>query len=100
MSRRARELLAQTLVVWLVVLAGELAPHLVHHAVGAEHEASDCEFLALADHAPAAVAPLTLPAVGVSPGEPVGLVPEPVHRAAPVPAGFPRAPPGLLRDRA
>ena len=53
-SRRAA---AVVLAVWIALVAMEAAPHLVHHLFDDDDQASQCEFLALADHTPGALAP-------------------------------------------
>ena len=47
---------AMVLAVWMAVVAVEAAPHLVHHLFD-DDQAPPCEFLALADHTPGALAP-------------------------------------------
>jgi hypothetical protein len=46
-------------------LIAETTPHLVHHLFETDHE-PECEFLAIADHTPAASAPLLVLVVALS----------------------------------
>ena len=52
-----RRALAGLLVAWLLCQIAESTPHLVHHLFDAD-PAPECEYLAIAEHAPAAVASL------------------------------------------
>ncbi len=49
---------------WLLVLIAETTPHLVHHLFDTDHD-PECEYLAVADHAPAAVTAVLTVAVAV-----------------------------------
>src|SRR5262249_36452416 len=89
---RCRSALSLLLGAALLYVIAETTPHLVHHLFETEQE-PECEFLAVADHATAATAPLlifvlTLAACGRT--EPV---PAPRFRLTPVRAPASRGPP-------
>jgi hypothetical protein len=54
MAAQPPRLLALVLGAWLILLLAESAPHFVHHAFDVD-PTPECEYVATADHAPAAV---------------------------------------------
>ncbi|HEV8676548.1 MAG TPA: hypothetical protein VGX21_21130 [Methylomirabilota bacterium] len=92
LPRCRRRALALLLGGWLVFLAAEAAPHLVHHLFDSEDEAA-CEFLATADHAPAALAAVDTVQPTLRPAEPLPLLGPPRAPASEGPRHAGRGPP-------
>jgi hypothetical protein len=90
--RRCRPTLSLLLCGAILFLIAETTPHLVHHLFETDQE-PECEFLAIADHTPAAAAPLLLFMVALSAFGPTD--PDPASRPALAPARRPasRGPP-------
>src|SRR5262245_37853804 len=91
-SPRWRPTLSLLLGVALLYQIAETTPHLVHHLFETDQE-PECEFLAVADHTPAAAAPLLLLVVTLIACGRAGAVPAPRPRLTPARAPASRGPP-------
>jgi hypothetical protein len=92
LARRARRGFALLLGGWLLLLAAEAAPHLVHHLFDTPDDAA-CEFLAAAEHAPAAIAALDTAAPALLPARAVTLLAPALARPGETPGQVSRGPP-------
>ena len=81
------------LAVWIALVAVEAAPHLVHHLFDDDDQAPPCEFLALADHTPGALAPSPDLPVLAEATEPPALHIQGALPGVPLSPFEPRAPP-------
>ncbi len=73
---RLRQALALVLASWLLLLTAETGPHLVHHLFDTDEETA-CGFLAVDQHAPAAIAAPALVPKALPTSEALGLAPRP-----------------------